>query len=138
MNALHSNPLNRPSGENNAKTSAGEKRTGSVGPGPADMGTSANAGPATHINDTVKPMHRVIDIDIHFSIRPEFVDRSPAKTGLASRPFTPGTKSSWRPHPASVDIHLAEDDLRHIDEATAAVTIEGKRHPAALSGYPGL
>lgn len=62
---------------------------------------------------------------------------------LAQKPWIvpiPGTTKRHRleENLASVDIKLTDDDLRYIDETTAAVTIEGERHPAALSGSLGL
>ena len=62
---------------------------------------------------------------------------------LAQKPWIvpiPGTTKLHRlkENLASVDVKLTEEDLRHIDEATAGITIEGERHPAILSGSLGL
>ena len=138
MNALHSNPLNRPSGENNAKTSARKKRSGSVSPGSADMGTSANDGPAMDTSDMVQPIHRVVDLGIHFFDTTGVCGLLTSEDWSGKALFHTRDKVVMATPSGFVDIHLAEDDLRHIDETTAAVTVEDERHPAALSGYPGL
>lgn len=69
----------------------------------------------------------------------------PNRTGLAtgSKPWIvpiPGTTKQHRleENIASINVKLSKEDLHHIDEATAKVSIEGERHPAILSKSLGL
>lgn len=62
---------------------------------------------------------------------------------LAQKPWIvpiPGTTKQHRleENMASINVKLSKEDLHHIDEATAKVSIEGERHPAILSKSLGL